>query len=87
MLALGAAYAPIDPTYPAEQRDVRARQVGARHAVSLDPSQATEGCATLGWAALREAAEAAAPHPEVALSAQSPAYVMFTSAPPARRRR
>lgn len=79
VLALGAAYAPIDPTYPAEQRDVRARQVGARHAVSLDPSQATEGCATLGWAALREAAEAAAPHPEVALSAQSPAYVMFTS--------
>lgn len=79
VLALGAAYAPIDPTYPAEQRDVRARQVGARHAVALDPSLATEGCATLGWAALREAAEAAAPHPEVASSAHSPAYVMFTS--------
>lgn len=79
VLTLGAAHAPIDPSFPAEQRDQRARCAGARHAVVLDPAQATAGCATLDWAQLKVEADTAAPHPGCAVSAQSPAYVMFTS--------
>lgn len=79
VLTLGAAYAPVDPTYPAEQRDLRARQVGARHAVVADAAHLTAGCATLHWPALRAAAATAAPHPCAAPDAMSAAYVMFTS--------
>ncbi|TCK23533.1 amino acid adenylation domain-containing protein [Ancylobacter aquaticus] len=79
VLTLGAAHAPVDPSFPAEQRDQRARSAGARHAVVLDPALATSGCATLDWAQLVAEAETAAPHPGCEVSAQSPAYVMFTS--------
>ncbi|MDQ0346696.1 non-ribosomal peptide synthetase [Ancylobacter vacuolatus] len=79
VLTLGAAHAPVDPTFPAEQRDQRAHIAGARHAVVLDPAQATSGCATLDWTQLRAEADTAAPHPGCVVSAQSPAYVMFTS--------
>ncbi|WP_018388384.1 non-ribosomal peptide synthetase [Ancylobacter sp. FA202] len=79
VLTLGAAHAPVDPTFPAEQRDQRARITGARHAVVLDHTLATAGCATLDWAQLVVEAETAAPHPGFVVSAQSPAYVMFTS--------
>ncbi|WP_041802984.1 non-ribosomal peptide synthetase [Rhodopseudomonas palustris] len=79
VLALGAAFAPVDPSYPAEQRDLRARCVGARHAVALDHSEPTAGCTTLHWTKLLADAETAAPHPGCAVAAASPAYVMFTS--------
>ncbi|MGP9812858.1 amino acid adenylation domain-containing protein [Rhodopseudomonas sp. NSM] len=79
VLALGAAYAPVDPSLASEQRDLRARGVGARHAVVLDPAQGTAGCTTLHWSKLVADAATAAPFSGCAIAAASPAYVMFTS--------
>lgn len=79
VLALGAAYAPLDPSYPAEQRDLRASCAGARHAIVLDTALDIPGCTTLHWSRLLAGAETAAPHPGIAVTAASPAYVMFTS--------
>ncbi|MDQ0505117.1 non-ribosomal peptide synthetase [Xanthobacter agilis] len=79
VLTLGAAYAPIDPTYPAEQRDARALRVAARHAIVADASLHAAGCESLVWDQLMARAEAAPPHPGTPVEPESPAYVMFTS--------
>ncbi|WP_428029944.1 amino acid adenylation domain-containing protein [Ancylobacter sp.] len=79
VLTLGAAYAPVDPSFPAEQRDLRARQVAARHAIMRDPSHLAAGCTRLDWAMLVAEAETAEPHPGAPVRGDSPAYVMFTS--------
>ncbi|HEY0330321.1 MAG TPA: amino acid adenylation domain-containing protein [Rhodopseudomonas sp.] len=79
VLALDAAYAPVDPLYHAEQRELRARCVGARHAIVLDPALDIAGCITLHWTKLVADAETAKPHPGCVVDAGRPAYVMFTS--------
>lgn len=79
VLTLGAAYAPLDPAYPSEQRDARARRAGAKHAVVLDTRMAPAGCTALPWPRLAGEAETAAPHPGGPVAADSAAYVMFTS--------
>jgi amino acid adenylation domain-containing protein len=79
ILTVGAAYAPVDPDLSLDQRDARAQLVGASLAITNSADLAAGGCATLTFAMLLEKAAAAAPHAGAALSAESPAYVMFTS--------
>lgn len=79
VLTLDAAYAPLDPAYPSEQRDARAARAGAHHAVVRDIAMAPAGCTALLWPRLVGDAETAAPHPGCVVAAESAAYVMFTS--------
>src|SRR5262249_50422904 len=79
ILALGAAYAPVDPALSADQRDTRAYLAGASLAIAESASPAIAGCALLAFSALMAQATHAAPHAGAPPSAESLAYVMFTS--------
>lgn len=79
ILALGAAYAPVDPSLPADQRDERARVAGASIAIADGADLAVAGCAVVSFATLVARAADAAPHAGTPPSPESLAYVMFTS--------
>lgn len=79
VLALGAAYAPVDPTYPAEQREARARLVAARLAVVEDGQTDGVACPAVAFADLLARAEGLAPLADRPIAPESLAYVMFTS--------
>lgn len=79
LLTLGAVYAPIDPSHPADQSDARARRVAARHVIVADPGLRIAGCVALDIADMRRRAEIAPAHPGIPVTAETPACVMFTS--------
>ncbi|MBM3649027.1 MAG: amino acid adenylation domain-containing protein, partial [Alphaproteobacteria bacterium] len=79
LLTLGAAYAPVDPTLPEDQREARARVVGASLAITERDALEIAGCALVPFSTLVEKAADASPHPGAPVSPDSPAYVMFTS--------
>jgi len=76
-LKIGAAYVPIDPDFPVARRERLLGSLGAR--VGLCTGSAPLGDA-ITWAAVNEDQQlAAAPPPRSSVSAEDPAYVMFTS--------
>lgn len=79
ILTLGAAYAPVDPTLPAGQRDARAQVVSASLAITDGANLVIAGCTLLPFATVVEKAAKAAPHAGATVLPESLAYVMFTS--------